>query len=139
MTPRRARLVLVLVVLPWLALGVFVWEPMYSWVTTKRIYMESGSGEQRGWYLVSRWDDKRTPGPFVVWYVESGYKVTEETAPFARTIWNPNGTISTQVMADGTIKETPPWLWNSTDQTEPSMPAWMKDDEQWQRALDAQD
>ena len=25
-----------------------------------------------------------------------------------------------------------PWLWGVTDQTEPSMPEWMKDDEKWQ-------
>ena len=35
-------------------------------------------------------------------------------------------------------REGPPWLWGVTDQTEPSMPEWMKDDAKWQVALDAQ-
>ena len=42
-------------------------------------------------------------------------------------------------MQDLEFNRSPPWLWNVTDQTAPSMPAWMKDDEQWQRVLDAQD
>ena len=39
---------------------------------------------------------------------------------------------------EGRLKFTPPWLWGVTDQTAPTMPAWMKDDAKWQAALDAQ-
>ncbi len=59
------------------------------------------------------------------------------------TNWSSDGAVVAQAeyRADGTwyISDTPPWLWNVTDQTAPSMPAWMKDDEKWLRALDAQD
>ena len=37
------------------------------------------------------------------------------------------------------LKTKSPWLWGVTDQTAPSMPAWMKDDKQWQATLDAQE
>ncbi len=58
------------------------------------------------------------------------------------TVWAYDGTVNCQMdyLTDGDFfKTSPPWWWNVTDQTAPSMPAWMKDDEQWQRALDAQD
>ena len=38
----------------------------------------------------------------------------------------------------GETRRAPPWWWDVTDQTEPSMPEWMKDDEQWQATLDAE-
>ncbi len=60
------------------------------------------------------------------------------------TLYNLDGTVCNQLRRlslghNLELKATPPWLWNVTDQTTPSIPAWMKDDEQWQRALDAQD
>ena len=44
------------------------------------------------------------------------------------------------IQRDGTVIRclAPPWRWGVTDQTEPTMPAWMKDDAKWQAALDAQ-
>ena len=45
MTTRRARLVLVLVVLGVVGVGVAAWEPLYWWVGTKRVlYEDDGSG-----------------------------------------------------------------------------------------------
>ncbi len=37
------------------------------------------------------------------------------------------------------VRARPPWLWGVTDQTEPTMPAWMKDDEKWAKAREGQD
>ncbi len=55
------------------------------------------------------------------------------------TYWLPDGTVTAQ--RDRELGETlePPWLWGVTDQTEPSAPAWILDDAQWQAALDAQE
>ena len=53
-------------------------------------------------------------------------------------MWKLDGTVVYQRGADGEKRRAPPWLWGVTDQTEPTMPAWMKDDEKWQAALDAQ-
>ena len=61
------------------------------------------------------------------------------------TQWRSDGTVQVQSVisrkmgGDDSVIQSPPWLWNVTDQTAPSIPAWMKDDELWQRALDAQD
>ena len=62
------------------------------------------------------------------------------------TKWRTSGSVLIQIRlvddnGESIPKETnraPPWLWGVTDQTHPTMPAWMKDDEQWQAALDAQ-
>ncbi len=59
------------------------------------------------------------------------------------TSWNADGTVNRQAFrsADGLEEErdSPPWLWAVTDQTEPTMPAWMKDDAKWQATLAAQE
>ena len=69
-----------------------------------------------------------------------------------RTIqWNLDGSIAWQTtrgtwpfwqlvfLASHEFTTESPWLWGVTDQTEPTMPEWMKDDAQWQAALDAQE
>ncbi len=151
MTPRRARLVLVLVVLGVVGLGVFAWDPVYWWVMTERIHVETtlgsfGHGDGglvRGWYSPPRgtdngWAVLGRPGR--LWYVETGYKAMVQSRQGV-TYWNPDGTVKCQLKApiDGLSNDSPPWLWGVTDQTAPSMPAWMKDDEQWQAAIDSQD
>ena len=83
----------------------------------------------------------RWPNPSVMWYVENGYRAVELHGNYRVTCWLADGTVEKQLSRSvhgGEVKKAP-WLWNITDQTTPSMPAWMKDDEKWQRALDAQD
>ena len=94
---------------------------------------------------MSRWTGKRY-GPIGGWYVDSGLRVSAGI-DFGNnrnlTNWRPNGVVAMQgVLAPSgfptTQKDSPPWLWGVTDQTEPTMPVWMKDDAKWQAALDAQ-
>ena len=63
MISRRARLVLVLVVLGVVGVGVFAWKPLYVWVMTKRVWMESTLHDDiqrpRGWKHVKRWGTGR--------------------------------------------------------------------------------
>ncbi len=102
----------------------------------------------RGWAHVHRWSGAGY-GPGCIWYLSSGFKAVEgiaarDGAPGQVTYWKPDGSVLQQFIIGGTMQgshfnRSPPWWWNVTDQTAPSMPAWMKDDEKWQRALDAQD
>ena len=72
MTPRRARLVLVLVVLGVVGVGVFAWEPVYDCVSRRRLLVEEADFEYlaasqlgeygewaghpvRGWSIEDRW------------------------------------------------------------------------------------
>ncbi len=158
MTPRRARLVLVLVVLGVVGVGVVVREPVSLWLLTVEVPYETTpnsrevSGQHvRGVKRVTRWGDPgQLHGPKVAWHVETGFLAHEEEHSFGRliraTFWHPHGKVFFQLPEQPTkqvepysANDSPPWLWNVTDQTAPSMPAWMKDDEQWQRALDAQE
>ena len=63
------------------------------------------------------------------------------------TEWHPDGSVRHQrrLFFDESgetvreqARESPPWWWGVTDQTEPTMPEWMKDDAKWQEALDSQ-
>ena len=81
------------------------------------------------------------------WFVETGWiahvEENRDDAPRSESDWNVDGTVHSQVTNDskGNLVErrSPPWLWGVTDQTEPSIPAWVKDDALWQAALDAQE
>ncbi len=169
MTPRRARLVLVLVVLGVVGMGVFAWEPVSLWLLTVEtpFVMQEFGLNLRGIKRVTRWGDPGyLHGTTVTWHVETGFLRSEEAHSFGRllraTVWYADGRVNYQIaeqMEKQTdpysvkreppravnqytamrIRREPPWLWNVTDQTAPSMPTWRKDDEQWQRALDAQD
>ena len=113
---------------------------MSWWLTTKKAFVDLRG--QRGYYTVGRWHGQRY-GPMEFWWVKSGFKCVEqlyiESGVLGRhTAWRLDGTVELQNGRDG-VRKSPPWWWNTTDQTAPSMPAWMKDDEQWQRALDEQD
>ncbi len=159
MTPRRARLVFVLVVLGVVAVAIRLAEPVWWWVTHERVYTEylghPGEPKSRGWHTCLRRgqvEDTVSDGPFVLWHTDTGFKEREgensrEVRIFSRsTEWTKNGKVLVQVRAvprsgggwRADHKKSPPWWWNVTDQTAPSIPAWMKDDEQWQAALDAQ-
>ena len=81
-------------------------------------------------------------GPSDLWYVKSGFKAIEYPAgrKSCGTEWSPDGTVLLQVYRNaqgrGQVKSNPPWLWGVTDQTEPTIPEWMKDDELWAKALE---
>ncbi len=198
MTPRRARLVLVLVVLAAITITVALWQP--TWVTTNsveqipdrekrlvpatrdvfgpppvmepfvtvRSYWEKkvlGVPRERAFhcFVGARLFTERHGTPTrgyrdvikdgdwfgVSYYVYSGFKANEAEVRrnfrVQGTWWNSDGTVRAQMQwcnpPTGELmwRDSPPWLWNVTDQTAPSMPAWMQDDEKWQRALDAQD
>ena len=123
-------------------------------------------GTVRGWMSVRKGTEDDWFGPNVLYYVDAGFKSEEALfrgsvegrlsrvqyleAVTRVTYWNPDGTVSCQFrpgpgmpalrMAPSAneSRAAPPWWWGVTDQTDPMMPAWMKDDEKWQAALDAQ-
>ena len=154
--PRRAaRLVLAAVAVLAVGLGVFAWEPVHWWVMTVRRYHETvkpagraasalgWSQRHRGWYHVARWGRNagRRYGPFVYYYPQTGTKYKQgfffRDGSARYTVWWIDG--STAKQRDGEdAQRSPPWRWNIADQTAPSMPRWMGDDQQWQHALDAQ-
>ena len=122
---------------------------------TKRVFFEAfDEGKEhrvRAYCTGRRWGTypsfRAYHGRRVGWYVETRFKWVDG---FFRngeqqgvwTAWNPDGTVKGQSRRspwEVEVNESPPWWNGATDQTTPSMPAWMKDDEQWQRALDAQD
>ena len=124
-------------------------------MTTERVYFEEiwCGHEVRGWRTYQRQGDYRGAGHrrWVYWFLGNGRKQSEanwsEGYLLWMTEWNYDGTVHAQfdfVSPDGSLtdspreKESPPCLWGVSDQTTPSMPAWMKDDEKWQAALDAQ-
>ena len=155
MTTRRSRLVLVLVVLGVAAVGVFAWEPIWETVRVKRVLIESSSHSvpRRGFGTYLRWSGRPVMhGLRRMWNPENGLLKHESTwhggGTVTYTTWGRDGKIHVQAWdvwdeaARNQITQSrysPPWLWGKVDQAEPSMPAWMKDDEQWQAALDAQD
>ena len=84
MTSGRARLVLVVIVLGVVSMGVFVWEPVYWWVMTKRVlhsYTFEHKGvtlEVRGWDTVKRWAPKARHGT-TYYHAGTGYLYVEGT------------------------------------------------------------
>ena len=87
---------------------------------------------------------------WVSWHVGNGFLGVEgwfeDGIPIRQTAWDAEGRVTIQVEWTGKGGSSnqryisrPPWLWGVTDQTEPTIPAWMKDDAQWQAALDAQE
>ncbi len=163
-SPRRAKLVLLVIAVAFVGLGVWAWVdkgPLYWWVMTRKVYWESESdhggvpaGPLRGWTYMIRWSEMGRPVRRTAWYVESGFKASEILLEFSSTelrrpnrdrttVWNERGLVTHQSSFgpagdfEGAI--APPWLWGVTDQTAPTIPAWMKDDAKWQAALDAQE
>ncbi len=157
--PRRAKLVLLVLAFALVWLGVWAWldeGPLWRWVMTDRVYVVDrppGYSPRRGWETVSRWSGEKH-GRRVMFDPRTGWKIQEDRfadgvqleislwngASLVRQAWRDD--FGTKVAGSGvrTKKKTsPPWLWGVTDQTEPAMPAWMKDDALWQAALDAQE
>ena len=151
--PRRAKLVLLVLAIAFVGLGVWAWEPVYLGVTTKHIWSEfrQDGHAVRGWEWVRRWTLLSDHPKAMFWYVETGFKACayEHSPILCVTDWHVDGTVKLQqwTVPGGKptrgrrieTKSTPPWRWGVTDQTAPSMPAWMKDDAKWQAALDAQE
>ena len=149
---RRAKVALAAVALALVGLGAWRGEALWRWATTSRVYVERhrpffsffafswGGPKMRGWKQGALWPDS---GLGLLWYVDSGFKAEEY---FIRdgnvyiTRWRPDGSVlrqDTGIQAGpDQSQETPPWLWGVTDQTEPTMPEWMNDDEQWAKALE---
>ncbi len=121
MTSRRARLVLVLVVLGVVGLGLFVWEPVGDllWVsiTTKRVPMPTSRDGGpwvpswipisvnpdvgRGWVRVKRWADPPVAHGTATWYfLSTGYKGQEYSIEngviVGETTWKSDGSVLSQ-------------------------------------------
>lgn len=150
MTSRRARVILVIVVVAGGTLAFLAREPLYEWVATERVHFDQTLGDDlnvRGYRFQKRWGHGgmiRAHG----WYTSTGFLrgwiEFRKGRLYRQTTWSPDGTVLNQLSwpldADNiTVDKTePPWLWGVTDQAEPSMPAWMKDDAKWRAALEAQ-
>ena len=97
--------------------------------------------DTRGWLRVNRWSGRVEKAR--LYYRNTGLMAVEATRDdgdaLLTTAWREDGSVWHQVPPrTRTLPQSPPWLWGVTDQTAPSIPAWMKDDERWQAALDAQ-
>ena len=141
--PRRAKLVLLVLAVAIVGLGVWAREPVYWWVMTERVWSEHETDRWvyvRGWERVSRWADDspnrhRFEGKW--WYVRNGllYYHHDAQRRTTQTFWDINGSVQCQLQGSE-LRRSPPWLWGVTAQTKPTMPAWMKDDEKWAKALE---
>ena len=149
---RRARVALTVVALAVVGLGVWAWEPLYDWVSIERMLLDEGFFEDgakyvddfgvfaghpaRGWTMEDRWTGHYVY--LVGFYLETGMKSLEGEGERI-TVWRIDGAVAFQEGDDGEKRRSPPWLWGVTDETSPTMPAWMKDDAKWQAALAAQE
>ena len=120
-----------------------------------------GQGQMRGYYLFAKGstvnpDDfdsyEADFGGGVFWSVKTGMKTAEgwkSGGKLHEITWDGDGVVVSQVIkrrarllpgqrSDGGTgaRSSPPWWWGVTDQNEPTMPAWMKDDEKWAKALE---
>ncbi len=158
---RRGKVVALLVALALVAVAVPLAEPVWRWVTTKRTASSQilpgghlGHGESslpgghltRGYADVNRWG-RESRLEETSWYVENGRKAFEQEwsdgEVLRRTDWDIEGKAFQQYrLFDDSgneayqFRHSPPWWWGVTDQTEPSIPEWMKDDAKWAKALE---
>ena len=122
-------------------LGLWAWEPLYWCVMTKKVTTEPHItafwgdhfvGEPiRGFRWTNRWTDRFVRE--VGWYGSTGFVALQWFAHPGWTLWNPNGSIWMQSSDSSGLRRAPPWLWGVTDQSEPTIPEWMKDDAKWAR------
>ena len=140
---RRAKVVLLSLGIALVALVALAWQPLYWLVTTEKRYMEWDYGQTRGWQRKDRWTDLiHLEERF---RVSTGFKTlswSNKSDLYVTTGWRMNGRLVGQWRIVGTggnsmfeERTMPPW-WGVTNQTEPSMPEWMKDDEKWAKALE---
>ncbi len=162
---RRTRVVLAVVALAVIGLGVWRGEAVYWLVTTRTVVtwyspsvdIRTPEGviqtrekhAARGIDRYSRWTGK-AHGWSRNWYTETG-KLRCETklhdgGLVRLTAWRFDGSVDKQIRSTGPSnsngstpveeKTKAPWWWGVTAQTEPTMPAWMKDDAKWAKALE---
>ncbi len=132
-------------------------EPVWHWISIERVPTQDlgvvGLNEPvrswlRGFTFINRWTGEEVGG--VAYYLD-GFKYKEwrgdpvlgyEWTVWNRPRWNSHGHVAAQCRPGKTglfeNKSSPPWWWGVTDQAAPSMPAWMKDDEKWAKALEEQ-
>ena len=162
---KRGFLLLTLILLAVAALLVSLWVnqgPLWRWVVLEtHVHHSPRDGNAIRWVTTrSRWSKGKVGCAFrhsVGYYVQTGTKAGElrydgDENLVLSTRWNFDGSIESQhrnmslgqvsagnyIWSGGERQREPPW-WNGvTEQTEPSMPEWMKADDQWQAALDAQ-
>ncbi len=102
--PRRAKLVLLVLAVALIGLGVWAWEPLWMWVTTKKVLFPeaiitnaSGRFRIRGWASDSRWTGSQH-GWQRTWYVETGFKAEatlwNRGIKIQSTVWSPDGNTS---------------------------------------------
>ena len=104
----------------------------------------------RGWQTVRRLDPSVSHGLTVQYHVSTGFKALQAEYSHGErmrwTSWHADGRVERQIAAEESRRarglnlnafvRSPPWLWGVRDQTAPSMPAWMKDDAKWAKALE---
>ena len=125
-------LVVILVAIAVLCVALWVGEgPLWRWVMLRTVGLtveEWDGGTIVGWYAVRRWEPGDVAhGKQVFFFRESGLKahegVWQRGWPFKFTSWNSDGSVKEQYSLQGR-RESPPWLWGVTDQTEPTAPWW---------------
>ncbi len=132
--PKAAKIILALIAIGVVVLGIFCWEQVWMLVITTEVPIEwKGSDLEliRGRSQVKRWDRDRKHGRTIAWYVKTGWKAHESEhreGTSRQTYWNFNGTVNRQLnsakMRLVIYKRSPPWLWDVTDQSEPTAPWW---------------
>ena len=138
---RRAKVALGVIALAVIGLGVWAWEPVYWWVTARDIPSEwiDIAHPLRGWRGYRKWGPEVLHGRCVYYYVETGFVARDAMYKHGnlvtKTSWRLDGTVQSQqrMIRTGSVqfKSSPPWWWSVQDQTSPSAPAWILDDEQW--------
>ncbi len=150
---RRAKVALLALTLALLVLGVWAWVnggPLWEWVMTETVPTHEFPNHlghvARSVCIRQRWGGEVLCR--ICYSTENGLIAIcaqkNTSGEWVETSWRFDGTVERQLLQHcGTplsyeLKTSPPWLLGVTDQTEPTIPAWMKDDAKWQAALDAQ-
>ena len=153
----RLLLVVILVAVAALVGSLWVGEgPLWRMVMLKRVplpyLLETGqpsapvgviADHQRGWMKVRRWSDPPVShGRAIAYWISTGFKAHEcevrDGVLLRATTWTPDGAVQTQIRqiddeghflpADAELdRDSPPWWWGVTDETEPTAPWWGKE------------
>lgn len=146
---RRAKTVLIGLVVVVCAGGVFAWKPVLRLVSTQRIWTltrdawfhedarahETVKGRVREYQEYHRWR-RIAHGWQRGWFEHNGFLAYETEwrngRPIRGTEWRRDGSIREQwddVDRGGRAmsKRTPPWWWGVTEQSQPTAPWWGKE------------
>ena len=142
-----AKLILIALAVVTVIGGVLCWDPLYWHIKTKPFFWEKGG--LAGYKRVLRSSPNVSHGRSRLWRRDSGMiamdRWYENGVRLRMTYWNKEGVVEWQRRQPpgGRARDEeqfqPPWWWGATDQTAPSMPEWMRNDDKWRRVLDAQD